>query len=102
MLRNIGTLLLAGGFPLLSSAIYIVPPGFRAIIFDRFGGLQKEPKGVGVHLRIPVLQVLFQYFNIRNDLSFMKLELDLLPYKLKLELKVYKFSNIFNNRYANC
>jgi prohibitin 1 len=47
-----------GGAVLLQavgSAVYVVDGGERAIIFKRWGGLQQEVKGPGLHFLIPVL-----------------------------------------------
>lgn len=41
----------------LSSSVYVVPGGHRAIIFDRFQGVMNTVKGEGMHLRIPIIQV---------------------------------------------
>jgi hypothetical protein len=35
----------------------VVDAGTRAVIFDKFQGVQKEPKGEGTHFKIPFIQV---------------------------------------------
>lgn len=45
-----------------STALYIVPAGHRAVIFDRFAGVKPDVKGEGLHFRVPILQkrILFE------------------------------------------
>ncbi|KAI9512622.1 hypothetical protein F5148DRAFT_1161627 [Russula earlei] len=47
---------LAIGVALLQSSLYDVPGGFRAVMFDRFSGVQDQASGEGTHLLIPWLQ----------------------------------------------
>ncbi|KAH8917409.1 prohibitin [Atractiella rhizophila] len=46
----------AVGFAALSSAIYDVPGGHRAVLFDRFQGVKDKPVSEGTHFLIPWLQ----------------------------------------------
>ncbi|GFZ44187.1 Prohibitin-1 [Saitozyma sp. JCM 24511] len=44
------------GATLVQSSIYDVPGGYRAVLFDRFSGVQQTAKGEGTHFLIPWLQ----------------------------------------------
>lgn len=46
----------AGGSLFFENAVYTVPPGHRAIIFDRSKGVTDQIKNEGAHLLVPVLQ----------------------------------------------
>lgn len=37
--------------------LYDVDAGTRAVIFDKFNGIQQEVKGEGTHIKIPFFQV---------------------------------------------
>jgi prohibitin 1 len=39
-----------------SNCIYTVPPGHRAVMFNRVSGVEKTTKGEGAHLMVPVYQ----------------------------------------------
>jgi len=47
---------LALGLALLQSSLYDVPGGFRAVMFDRFSGVQNQATGEGTHFLVPWLQ----------------------------------------------
>ncbi len=47
---------LALGAAVVDSALYDVPGGFRAVMFDRFTGVKPTSTGEGTHLLIPGLQ----------------------------------------------
>ncbi|KAG8907754.1 Prohibitin-1, subunit of the prohibitin complex (Phb1p-Phb2p) [Tulasnella sp. 403] len=52
--RAIGPLLIGAG--VVSASIYDVPGGYRAVMFDRFSGVQPEAKNEGTHFLVPWLQ----------------------------------------------
>jgi len=47
---------LAIGVALLQSSLYDVPGGFRAVMFDRFSGVNDQATGEGTHFLVPWLQ----------------------------------------------
>merc|ERR1712216_294316 len=51
-----GAITIGAGASLLQSSMYNVDGGFRAIMFDRLRGVQREVAGEGTHFRIPWLQ----------------------------------------------
>lgn len=67
MLSKISNILVAGGFALTVlgptlNIFYVVDPGERAIIFNKFaGGIQDKVYGEGLHLRIPIAQDVIKY-----------------------------------------
>jgi len=40
----------------VTECLYTVDPGHRAIVFNRFGGIESKVRGEGAHFRIPILQ----------------------------------------------
>lgn len=40
----------------LNESLYNVEPGFRAVIFNRFSGIEKDVAGEGTHLKVPFIQ----------------------------------------------
>lgn len=59
-LTGLGSLIMAGS--LLSTCVYKVEPGYRAIIFNRFGkGISSKVYGEGYHLYIPFMQEIIKY-----------------------------------------
>jgi prohibitin 1 len=53
----VGSAIVFGGAFLLSSSIFTVYAGHRALIFDNISGVKEKVYGEGIHLKIPVIQV---------------------------------------------
>ena len=58
--RNLSLLLGIGGTA-LQSACYVVPAGHKAVIWDRFSGIQPQSKREGLNFRVPFVQTYFLY-----------------------------------------
>ncbi len=41
---------------LLSQCVLVVPPGYRAVIFNTLSGLEPQARGEGLHLLLPVIE----------------------------------------------
>jgi prohibitin 1 len=51
-----GAIALGVGAFAVTECLYTVEPGHRAIIFNRFGGIENKVRAEGTHFRVPVLQ----------------------------------------------
>jgi prohibitin 1 len=117
-LQKLFTRLFVGGMSLsvgaftLSQSLYVVEPGYRAVIWDRGSGMLANTKGEGMHFRIPFWQKV-RMLSVRKtpknihtqtgskDLQEVKISLRVLyrPDKKKLSQLYDKYGSDYDERF---